>query len=782
MKPRLNRNLQIGYGSAIFIMAVIAVFSYTTLRNLLASNKAVAHSNEVISKLEKALSVMKDAETGQRGYLLTNEKSFLEPNQGSYEKAQSLVNEVKGLTADNPVQQQNIDELNKVLLERMNILQAIIKKKENKQPITLADLNGSKAAMDALRVAADKAEDAEQLLLEQRNAELQRYARFTPPVFLIGIGIALIIVCFSYISVTADVREKDRLQKVLQFKEQETAAFNEELTASNEELEATNEELEATRDELSLVNASLEDRVEQRTKELQESEEETQALNEELTAINEELAATNEELAAANEEMLATNEELARNREELRKSEALFKSIAVNIPNSLIIVIDNNQRILGLEGDLMEELGFEGQHNTGKLLSEVLETQRYASTRHLYRRLTSGERFTVERQGLNGNAFRVDFVPLFDAAGLQYAGLIIALDISDVKQAEERSAKLAAIVDSSDDAIIGKTLDGIITSWNAGARRIFGYSEEDMVGQSILKLIPTDRHDEEPAIIARIRAGERVEHFETIRAKKDGQLIDVSLTISPVRNPQGDIIGISKISRDISEKKRDEMRKNDFIGMVSHELKTPLTSLTALIQVANMKLKNSDDKFLSGAMDKANVQARKMANMINGFLNISRLESSQIQIDRETFDLEKLIEGNIRETELTTSGYTFLFTPGDAINVYADHDKIGSVISNLLSNAVKYSPKGTSIEIKCERTTKGALVSVRDEGMGISLADQPKLFDRFYRVEGEQTRHISGFGIGLYLSAEIIKRHDGRIWVESEPGKGATFSFVIPAV
>lgn len=160
-----------------------------------------------------------------------------------------------------------------------------------------------------------------------------------------------------------------------------------------------------------------------------------------------------------------------------------------------------------------------------------------------------------------------------------------ASDISDIKSAEEKSAKLAAIVESSNDTVISKTLHGIVTSWNDSAERIFGYREDEMIGQPILKLIPEDRKDEETLILSRLSRGETVSHFETIRMTKNGTLIDVSLTISPVRDNQGRIIGLSKIVRDITEKKLEEQKRNDFVAMVSHELKTPLTALMGYHQL-----------------------------------------------------------------------------------------------------------------------------------------------------------------------------------------------------
>jgi PAS domain S-box-containing protein len=794
MKIKFNRNLQLGYGISILLLLVVGCFSYVTIGNLLSSNYAVEHSNTVIRKLEATMSIMKDAETGQRGYLLTNQAEFLAPYRGAYQKAMGLVGQVRDLTSDNPQQQQNIRTIKKIMVTRLNVLQALIDKRQRGEAVTGADFNAGKSAMDALRAAVDKAEIDEQKLLDQRIAVLHRYAFMSPLTIIIAICLAVIVSVFSYLKVIRDVNEKDRLSRELQLKEEETAAFNEELTAANEEIMASNEELTATneelfnaREDLASLNRSLEDKVRERTRALSESEEEMQALNEELSA-------TNEELAAANEEMLTTNEDLAESEQrlqafveelklakgQLEKSEKLFRSIAVNIPKSLIVVIGRDHRFIAVEGDLMVKMGYDSRDYTGKHPVEVAPPERYEASKALYDRVLAGEQFRVDRKGQAGEDYRVDFVPLKDEAGLIYAGLIIALDITDIKSAEEKSAKLAAIVESSDDAIISKTLDGIITSWNQAAERMFGYTADEMVGQPILKLIPGDRLDEEPMIIDRIKKGEHVNHFETRRVTKEERELDVSLTISPIRDPSGEITGASKIARDISEKKQDELRKSDFIGMVSHELKTPLTSLTALIQVLNQKLQNNDDPFVTSALGRASQQVKKMGNMIKGFLDISRLESGKIIIEKQPFNLEELIAETVSETELTVSSHQILVAPCQALSINADRDKIASVISNLISNAVKYSPKGKTITLKCEIIDNSAVFSVKDEGMGIKPQDIDKLFERYYRVNTNHTRHISGFGIGLYLSAEIIQRHNGRIWVESESGVGSTFYFSLP--
>jgi signal transduction histidine kinase len=220
------------------------------------------------------------------------------------------------------------------------------------------------------------------------------------------------------------------------------------------------------------------------------------------------------------------------------------------------------------------------------------------------------------------------------------------------------------------------------------------------------------------------------------------------------------------------------MRKNDFIGMVSHELKTPLTSLNGYLQMLQLRARKADDNFTSGALDQSVKQVRRMTTMINGFLNVSRLESGKIHIEKKRFNMADLINEMAEETKSLYSSHQFIFHPVEPTMVDADHDKIGQVINNFISNAVKYSPGGTVVQISCIKESGFTRVSVSDEGMGIDAAEIPRLFERYYRVNNNNT--VSGFGIGLYLSAEIIERHQGKIWAESELSKGSTFYFSLP--
>ncbi|MDQ0638350.1 PAS domain S-box-containing protein [Pedobacter sp. W3I1] len=236
----------------------------------------------------------------------------------------------------------------------------------------------------------------------------------------------------------------------------------------------------------------------------------------------------------------------------------------------------------------------------------------------------------------------------------------------------------------------------------------------------------------------------------------------------------------SGVIMDITELKHSELRRNRFIGMVSHELKTPLTALKAYIQLLNRWAKEKKDSFTIGALSKLEKQVKKMTTMINGFLNFSGVESGKIHLNRLNFDINKLLREVIDEyAEISPDHVISLAECGESI-VYADREKIEQVIINLISNAVKYSGPGKPVEVVCQDDKTKITISVKDIGMGIEKKDIAKLFKPHSRITTSQTENITGFGIGLYLCAEIIKYHDGDIGVKSEPGRGSTFWFTLP--
>lgn len=550
---------------------------------------------------------------------------------------------------------------------------------------------------------------------------------------------------------------------------------------------------------------------------------------------------------------------------------------------------------------------------------------------------------------------------LYDGDGniTEYSGVL--LDITSRKQYEDRQAMLAAIIESSDDAIVSKTLEGIITSWNNSAERMFGYAEHEVVGKHISIIIPEDRLAEETQIISKVRNSERVEHFETMRRTKSGAEIPLSLTISPIRNEQGQVIGASKIARDISRQKIAEERlqnyaehmeilnsigqtisadldtqgilqkvtdattqltgaefgaffhnmvdekgesytlytlsgapreafekfpmprntkvfgptfrgegivrsdditkdprygknapyygkpqghlpvvsylavpvtskngevigglffghskpakfkqeheqlvagvaaqaavaldnaklyeeirilnakKDEFIGLASHELKTPVTSINGYLQIIERGLTENDRN--KAFINKARTQVNKLTTLIEDLLDVSKIQTGKLPFSYTEFDLAGIlidITDMMQQNNLTHK--IELHYNQQPIMLSADQQRIEQVLINLINNAIKYSPGANNIIIDAELKDKKVSVSVQDFGIGIEKDQHDRIFSRFYRVEN-LAAHMSGLGIGLYISHQIIERHKGRMWVESEPGKGSTFIFELP--
>jgi two-component system, OmpR family, sensor histidine kinase VicK len=400
--------------------------------------------------------------------------------------------------------------------------------------------------------------------------------------------------------------------------------------------------------------------------------------------------------------------------------------------------------------------------------------------------ITERKRFQQELQGMNEEMASAN-----EELGAANEELVTTNE--ELAEAQENMQELLSRLSESEAKLLQAIDTGNMGPWSINPatmevsmsrfiRELYGFNLDGPVEmEEIMRAVHPDYHEPLTNVLGNALEKHLSSDIEyPINNLKTGERRWVRATGKVFEDADGNATEYSGLVMDITERKLDELRKNDFIGMVSHELKTPLTTLSALVQVLGMKLKDMPDAFISGAMDKAGVQVKKMTNMINGFLNISRLESGKILIVKHVFDLNELIEEMIAETKLTVSSHNISFNGTGEIDVNADRDKIGSVISNLLSNSVKYSPKGKNIEVTCKKIGGYAQVSVKDEGMGIKPQDLEKLFDRYYRVETKHTAHISGFGIGLYLSAEIINRHDGKIWAESESGSGSIFYFTLP--
>jgi PAS domain S-box-containing protein len=398
--------------------------------------------------------------------------------------------------------------------------------------------------------------------------------------------------------------------------------------------------------------------------------------------------------------------------------------------------------------------------------------------------LKSGQPFEMvfSIKGADGTfrPFLTRIVPIRDENNTIIQWFGTGTDITGQKNAEHAQRRLAAIVESSDDAIISKNLQGIITSWNKGAEQIFGYTSKEMIGKSIRTIIPPELQSQEDHILAQLKQGKKIDHFQTVRLRKDGRRIDLSITISPIKDSDGTIRGASKIARDITQEKSLQRQKDDFIGIASHELKTPVTSIKSYGQVLQMVFKKKGDMHAVNLLQKMDSQINKLTNLIGDLLDVTKVQSGRLEFHQQEFDFNELINEVVEDLQLTTEKHTLTTQLDKSITVNGDRERIGQVITNLITNAIKYSPHSNKIIIKTTTSPENVTVCVQDFGVGIPKDKQQKVFEQFFRVSGPAHSTIPGLGLGLYISSEIIKRQGGRIWVESEEGKGSTFCFTLP--
>ncbi|HVN27976.1 MAG TPA: PAS domain S-box protein [Candidatus Binataceae bacterium] len=365
------------------------------------------------------------------------------------------------------------------------------------------------------------------------------------------------------------------------------------------------------------------------------------------------------------------------------------------------------------------------------------------------------------------------------------------------------AAHLAAIIASSDDIIVSKTLEGIITSWNPAAERILGYTAEEAIGKHITLIIPRDRWPEEDDVLARIGRGERVDHFETIRQTKDGRLLNISLTVSPVRDSNGRIIGASKVARDITEKKSAEREldrlltsekqarrdaeeanrlKDEFLAVVSHELRSPLNAITgwaSLLQTGRLSGEQAQR-----AVETIQRNAQLQNQMIADLLDVSRIVSGRMRLDIRSFQLIDVIEAALEVVRPAAEGrgirlQTFL-DPG-AGPVAGDPDRLQQVFTNLLSNSIKFTPRGGRVQVQLHRVNSHVEILVTDTGEGIDAQVLPFIFERFRQGGTGSTREYGGLGLGLTIAKHLTELHGGIISARSEGrGKGTQFTVQLP--
>jgi PAS domain S-box-containing protein len=407
--------------------------------------------------------------------------------------------------------------------------------------------------------------------------------------------------------------------------------------------------------------------------------------------------------------------------------------------------------------------------------------------------------------------------PIHNAQGLLLGVVLVFRDITERRRAEAMQTRLAAIVESSDDAIISKTLDGMITSWNQGAERIYGYTAAEVVGQPITLLVPPDLPDDLPGILARLRRGERIDQYETQRVTKDGTLLDIALTISPLVDGAGVVMGASTIARDITARKKAEValqqayvhleqrvqertaalyqemaerqrlereaRRAEHFALlgrlaagVSHEIRNPLTTVFLDIDVLEEEWHSpSPDHGTTIAETFADIKTNlaRLENLVQDYLSLARVANLQ----RNVQHLGNAVEAWCLEIqrEITAQGVTLAWHGLEELGEVAFHaGSLRRVLLNLIQNAADTMPQGGTVTVTGQRTATHVQLSVRDTGSGIPAEHLDQIFEPLF------TTKPTGTGLGLYIVREILAAHGGGVTVESIEGQGTTFTVTLP--
>lgn len=347
----------------------------------------------------------------------------------------------------------------------------------------------------------------------------------------------------------------------------------------------------------------------------------------------------------------------------------------------------------------------------------------------------------------------------------------------------------AAVVESSVDAIVAVDLAGRINAWNRGAEALFGYSREEIVGRPIFTIVPPELHDEERGIFAKVLAGERVEHYETLRIRKDGKQRHISLTVSPVRDATGAFIGISKVGRDITERKQAQReaaeaarRKDEFLAILAHELRNPLAPIRYALTIARQP--KATDTQRARAEEVIERQVEHMSQLLDDLLDVSRIARGHVELKKKWIDLTSVIGAAIDAARplLDRKGHALaLDLPRETLRLEADPVRLTQILSNLLTNAAKYTDPGGQIQLRACQEGGRVTISVRDNGIGISADMKARLFDLFSQATPALHRSEGGLGIGLALVKAFVEKHGGTVVARSEgAGQGSEFTVSLP--
>lgn len=855
---RHNGNIFIRHSTAIgivgitILMVMVSVMFYRQGMAVHHAKVMVMQSYDVKRRIDLLFNRLKDAEIGQRGYLVTGSPDYLQAYHEAVGDPKAILASpntiyghlatLKRFTADNPAQVANIKELERLINVRVKRLDDIIRIREKNTLAQTAEalkpLRGKQMMDNIDHVVQDMvAEENRLLAIRAQVDEKSTHQNFT----LMFCGIALFFISFALavLLATRHWRQARRMETILYGKAEELQEANRQVSESRMFLRGIIDSVadpifvkdrqhrwvegnKALWQLFGLPEGELLGKTDYDFFPKEESDVFWEKDNEVFTTGQPNINIEKFTDAAGITHTISTKKacfnaggetllvgvirditELTELQEKLKESdEARIKAI-MNHSGRPVYIKDLEGRYLQINKTLEELIHLPESEVLGKtdydfFPQHVADQFRKNDHTVIYKRAATEFEETIDMDGITRIYTSVKF-PLYDAHNRIYAVCGISTDISDRKRAEADNALLASIVASSEDAIISKTPQGIITSWNRSAERLFGYEAGEAIGMSITALIPPDRLEEEKFIMESMRNGRSIEHYETMRLRKNGTLVDISLTVSPILDASGALFGASIVARDISDRRmaeeqlhrymkelvRSNQELDDFAYIASHDLKEPLRGLfnhaTFLIEDYADKLGEDGVRRLK----RLSQLSQRMETLINDLLYFSRLGRTSLavqEIDPTTIinEIQQMMEGFLKERNARIA--VQLPMP----RIVCDRPRITEVFRNLITNGVKYNDKEERLVevgfLESANSPQGPqqnVFYVRDNGIGIEPEFHEEIFRIFKQLRKDGGDSESGTGAGLTFVKKIIDRHKGDIWLESQPGKGSTFYFTL---
>ena len=711
----MSRNFGfVALAAALVTLLAMSYFAYQDWRQYQVAFTQTIQARRVMALNEALVDGMRDAETGQRGFLLTGRSEYLEPYNNAVEKASGEIGELTSVPSESPEQRNRFLQLQSLVANKLAELRTTIDLRRSQDlasALSVVQTDQGKRTMDQIRRVGQEIEEAENARRNGAWSDLQREARQVRTLTLIG---AVLLVAFVGSGGLALRRSADRMEQMVA-----------QLTDAKKSAETNHDLLRAT-----------------------------------LYSIGDGVITT--DCQGAVQIMNGVAERLTGYGESDVRGRNIETAFHIVNERSRASVENPVRRVLR-EGHVV------GLANHTVLISK------------------SGIDIPIDDSG----------APIREATGAVNGVVLVFRDVSERKQAEENARRLAAIVDHSDDAIIGKTLDGVITSWNRAAERLFGYAAAEMIGSSISRLIPADRPDDMKRILGRIASGESIEHYETERITKDGRRITVSLLVSPIRDEDGQVTGASKIARDITHEKQLEQKLRQaqtmeaigqLAGGIAHDFNNLLTAINGYSALALM-VPNVEEpiRHYMSQVEAAGKRATALTQQLLAFSRKQVLDPRVLSVSSIIAGMEPLLRRVIHESiEFRT-----VLDPSASL-IEADRHQVEQVLMNLVINARDAMPSGGKVTIEVANAVLDeayakqrvdvspgnyVMLVVSDTGTGMDPATQARVFEPFFT-----TKPIGqGTGLGLSTVYGIVKQSGGHVAVYSEVGVGSTFKIYFPA-